>query len=357
MNGIYIVSTTEYAGKSTLALSLAFTLQEKAKKVAYMKPIGTLPTKVNGKDSCEDVDYIWNALEKPGELKDVCPIVLLSQFAEKALGKDNHEYGKIIEDAAQSLSKSHDMLIVEGAGNINQGAFIDLAAGEVADLLNLPVILIAKYSGILTIDEIIQSVKQIKSNLVGVIINMVPTHAQDIIEEVLEPFLIKHEIPFLGYLPKDTTLGSVSVGKIAEHLQGKVIAGKENLNKMVESFMVGAMSQEQAISFFRKKANKAVVTGGDRSDVQLAALETSTNALILTGNLMPRPLVVSKAEEAGVPVILVKEDTLTVIEKTEDLINHVRVHENQKVIRMQELLRKHIDFSLINHPNAALLAP
>jgi BioD-like phosphotransacetylase family protein len=40
--------------------------------------------------------------------------------------------------------------------------------------------------------------------------------------------------------------------------------------------MVGAMSAENALSYFRRKAHKVVITGGDRPDIQLAALETST---------------------------------------------------------------------------------
>jgi len=347
MNGVYIVSTNEYAGKSTIAMSLAIELKKKKKKVAYMKPIGTLPKKVDGQDSCEDVDYIWNALDKPGELKHVCPIVLLSRFAEKAFGEEKVDYKKIIKDSAKRLSKKHDYVVLEGAGNVNQGGFIGLSAGDVADLLDIPTIIIAKYKDMLTIDDILQAANMLKSNLLGVIVNMVPVSAEHVVKDILKPFMEKHNVKYLGLIERDKKLGSVSVGKIAQHLNGKVLAAKDNLDKMVETFMVGAMSQEQAISFFRKKANKAVVTGGDRSDVQLAALETDTNALILTGNLMPRPIVVSKADELGVPVILVKEDTLTTVEKAEHLYSHVRVHENQKVEHMRELLEQNIDLDYI----------
>ena len=347
MNGIYIVSTNEYAGKSTIALSLAMDLKDKKKKVAYMKPIGTLPKKVEGQDSCEDVDYIWNALEKPGELKNVCPIVLLSRFAEKAFGEEKVDYKKIIKDSADKLSKKHDYLVLEGAGNINQGGFIGLSAGEVAGLLDIPTVIIAKYTDMLTIDDILQAAKMLKPNLLGVIVNMVPASAAHVVKDIIRPFLNKNNVKYLGLIEKDQKLASVSVRKITEHLQGKVLAAKDKLDKMVESFMVGAMSQEQAISFFRKKANKAVVTGGDRSDVQLAALETDTNALILTGNLTPRPIVVSKADELGVPIILVKDDTLTTVEKAEHLYTHVRVHENQKVEHMRKLLERNIDLDYI----------
>ncbi len=37
--------------------------------------------------------------------------------------------------------------------------------------------------------------------------------------------------------------------------------------------------------------NMAVITGGDRTDLQLAALETSTTCLILTGSISPDPLI------------------------------------------------------------------
>ncbi len=347
MKGIYVVSTTEYAGKSTIALSIAMNLKEKSKKVAYMKPIGTMPSKVDGADSCEDVDYIWNELGKPGDVKNVCPIVLLSNFTEKAFGKEKKDYKKIVKNAAASLSKDHDFLVLEGAGNINQGSFIGLSAAHVASLLNVKTILIAKYSDILTVDEILEASAKLKTNIAGVIINMVPESEIETVENIIKPFLKERNIKYLGYLKKDRILGSISIGKISEHLQGRVLAGKKYLDKMVESFMVGAMGQEQAISFFRKKANKAVITGGDRSDVQLAALETPTNALILTGNLNPRPLVISKAEDEQVPVILVKEDTLSAIEKTEELLSHERVHENQKILHMKKLLDKNIDLSVI----------
>ena len=347
MKGIYVVSTTEYAGKSSIALSLALNLREKGRKVAYMKPIGTMPTTVNGQKSCEDVDYIWKALNKPGDIKSVCPIILLDHFMEKAFGKEKIDYEELVKKSALNLSKNHEMLVLEGAGNVNQGSFIGLSASEVAKLLDIPVLLVAKYTDLLTLDDILQTVQKLKAHLAGVVINMVPESARDIIENILKPFLESKGIKFFGYVLHDRLLASVSVGRIAGHLNGKVLAGKKHLHKMVESFMVGAMSQEQAISFFRKKANKAVITGGDRSDVQLAALETPTNALVLTGNLNPRPLVISKAEELEVPVVLVKDDTLTAIEKMEELLSHIRVHENQKIERMRSLLSEHIDLESI----------
>jgi len=74
------------------------------------------------------------------------------------------------------------------------------------------------------------------------------------------------------------------------------------------------MTAEAALSRFRKQINKAVITGGDRTDIQLAALETSTTCLILTGNLHPSPLIVKQAEEFGVAILLVPLNTIETVE-------------------------------------------
>jgi len=106
--------------------------------------------------------------------------------------------------------------------------------------------------------------------------------------------------------------------------------------------MVGAMGQEKALRFFRRVANKAVITGGDRADIQLAALETSTKCLILTGGFQPSAIVLGRAEELGVPMVLVPYDTLTTVEKTEKIVGHLRIHEAQKVARLKEILTEQV---------------
>ena len=53
----------------------------------------------------------------------------------------------------------------------------------------------------------------------------------------------------------------------------------------------------------RKARNKAVITGGDRADIQLAALETSTKCIVLTGDLYPNAIILARAQECGVPIV------------------------------------------------------
>jgi BioD-like phosphotransacetylase family protein len=79
------------------------------------------------------------------------------------------------------------------------------------------------------------------------------------------------------------------------------------------------MSPEAALRWFRRAVNAAIVTGGDRTDLIMQALETKPSAIILTGNLYPSMGVLIKAKETGTPILLVPYDTFTTIEKLKEM--------------------------------------
>jgi len=124
---------------------------------------------------------------------------------------------------------------------------------------------------------------------------------------------------------------SISVEELREGLGGEVLCVRRALNELVEHLMVGAMSVEGALTYFRRESNKAVITGGDRPDIQLAVLETSTRCLIVTGNLHPSPLIIGRAEKRGVPIILTHHDALTAIEVIENFFGKTRFHQEKRV--------------------------
>jgi len=139
-------------------------------------------------------------------------------------------------------------------------------------------------------------------------------------------------------------LAAPSVAELAEGLHAEILIGAEHTGELVENMMVGAMTSEAALTHFRRKRNKAVITGGDRADIQLAALETSTRCLILTGNLYPSPGVLRRADELDVSVLLVNLDTLSTVEVVEGFLGRSRVQLPQKIDRLAALLNEHFNF-------------
>jgi hypothetical protein len=179
--------------------------------------------------------------------------------------------------------------------------------------------------------------------LIGVVFNAVPEQLVRFAQSDVATFLSGRGIPTFGVIGRDPLLSSVSVAEIVESLGATVLSAEGNLDMPVESFMVGAMGQEKALRFFRRKARKAVITGGDRADVQLAALETDTRCIVLTGNLPPSGIVLSRAEELGVPMLLVEADTLSTVEAMEGLLGRVRLHDPVKAARMREMFETAVD--------------
>ena len=107
------------------------------------------------------------------------------------------------------------------------------------------------------------------------------------------------------------------------------------------------MSVDKALKYFRQKKNKAVITGGDRPEIQLAALETSTKCIILSGNMYPSEIILAQAEEHHVPVMVAKDDTQATVEKVERIFGRIRVRDKRKVNRAVELVAQHVDFTVL----------
>jgi hypothetical protein len=139
------------------------------------------------------------------------------------------------------------------------------------------------------------------------------------------------------------------VRDLIDHLDGQLIGQPEWCSKMVESLMIGSMGSDMALSFLRRRANKAVIIGGDRIDFQLVALETSVNLLILTGNIRPSMQVLGRAEEREVPILVVPEDTLSAVEKAEQLFGHVPFNQPEKLERFTTLMDEHFNYGRLYH--------
>jgi len=97
------------------------------------------------------------------------------------------------------------------------------------------------------------------------------------------------------------------------------------------------MDLDSALIYFRRTPNKAVITGSHRSDIQLAAMETSTKCIILTGGLYTNEAVIGKAQAKGIPIISVHHDTFKTIEQIEAVIGKIGIREEKKVTRIREV--------------------
>jgi hypothetical protein len=177
----------------------------------------------------------------------------------------------------------------------------------------------------------------------GVLINDIPPANLEAAETLVRPFLERQGIPVLGMLPRSELLRSVSVRELVSQLKAEVLCRPDRLDLMVQSLTIGAMNVNSALKYFRKGTNMAVVTGGDRTDIQLAALETSTQCLILTGQLPPQHFILSRAEDLEIPILSVDLDTLTAVGIIDRAFGQVRLHEPIKVECVRQMMAENFD--------------
>lgn len=348
MATLYVASMETFSGKSALCVGLAKRFQRDGLKIGYMKPLSTGTRSAVGLED-EDARFFRQTFSLTDPLEDMVPIGLMSRAVEEILaGMDEADYEARLMAAFQRVARDRDVVILEGGCNLREGSLIGLPMARVANLLDAREIVVVKYNDDLQIlDDSLVARSQLGDSLVGVVLNEIPRQRMPFVQEVVKPGLRERGVPVLAVLPMERLLLSISVGELAEFLSGTVLCCKDKTDELVEHLMVGAMSVDSALAFFRRKPNKAVITGGDRPDIQLAALETSTKCLILTGNLHPSPIILGRAEEVGVPTILVRQDTLTAVEVIERFFGKTRFHQQKKVRRFEEMLADRFDFDAL----------
>ena len=345
---VYVTSTQTFSGKSALCVGLLSRFKRDGFHVGYIKPVSTTARIVGDEVMDEDAHFVKDTFGLAESLETMAPVILTDRrvgaiLAGEAVNLDSH-----VQTAYQSVAQDKDIVVLEGGGSLREGWIVNLAPPQVAALLEAHTLVLVPYDNDLQlVDDLITARARLGESLIGSVINRVPPHRIDFVENQVKPFVERHNVPIFAILPKQRVLLSVSVAELAEKLGGEVLCSHHAVDGLVETLMVGAMSVDSALTYFRRKPNKAVITGGDRPDIQLAALETSTRCLILTGNLRPNPLILGRAEEVGVPVILTRHDTMAAVETIEAFFGKTRFHQEKKVESFENLLSEHMDMEAL----------
>jgi BioD-like phosphotransacetylase family protein len=344
MATLYVASTETFVGKSAVCVGLLRRMQRDGFSVGYMKPVSVSVSHTPDSVMDEDAAFIRSTIGLDAPIEQVAPVLITPGVVESILRGQSPSYTRALRDAYLSLSRGKDIVVLEGTNTWSEGALVDLTADQVTDLLQAPSLLVTRFRSTLSVDTILSVQRYVGDRLLGVLINQVDEQQLEFVQSRVVPFLEGRGIPVFGLLPRDPMLAGIRVDELLEHLGGQLIGRREWCARTVESLMIGAMGADASLSFFRRRQNKAVITGGDRADLQLAALETSTAVLVLTGNFRPSPEVIDRAEESNVPIILIPDDTLTTVDRAERLFGRVRFHQSAKLQRFTELLESSFDF-------------
>ncbi len=346
MKALYITSLHKFSGKTAVCLALGQRFQRQGYKVGYFKPVSAHPWEpIPGRAHDEDADFVRRTLGLEESLVDMVGVVLSPTLIEE-MQNGTRDLMAEVHAAYQRVKAGKDIMLIEGGASLREGISLGVDPTHVARTLDVQALAMVRFRNYLSMmDACMEARWHLKDRLLGTFINAVPDEARDFIDDIAQPYLEDQGVPFFGAMPHREQLQAISVGELADVLEGKFLALPEKQDVLIEQLIVGAMSVEQALPRIRRiPGTKAIITGGDRADIQLASLETATQCLILTGNLRPVPEVLRRAEELGVPVLLVRKNTMETVDAIEDVFGKTRLGQAAKLEAFESLLEAHFDF-------------
>ena len=176
MKGIFITGTDTDVGKTYIASLLARHLHQQNIRVIPRKPVESGCLREGNELIPADAAALKNAAGYSGSLAQVCPYRFeppispqrAAHLANQALITE-----KVAQACTQDVDAEKDFLLVEGAGGFYTPLCEDGLNADLAQLLNLPVLLVAE-DKVGCINQILlnaQAIETRKLVLLGVILN------------------------------------------------------------------------------------------------------------------------------------------------------------------------------------------
>jgi dethiobiotin synthetase len=143
--GFFITGTDTEVGKTLVSGALIFQLREAGIRAIGFKPVvaGTY-VDANGQKLNEDLETLRIASGLHPQELDLCPFVLDKAAAPHLVAQENglHLDATIILDEFKALTAAFDSIVVEGAGGFLVPLNEQEDLGDVAQAMDLPVILV-----------------------------------------------------------------------------------------------------------------------------------------------------------------------------------------------------------------------
>ena len=353
---VFIAATRQNDGKTTTSLGLIAALQKHFPRVGYIKPVGQRFVEIEEQKIDEDTVLMDAVYRLNCPLVDMSPIAVEPDFTRKYLQASNNDaLVKRIQKAFDRVSWEKDFVLCEGSGHAGVGSVFDLSNAQVAKILGAKVIIVSQGGIGKPIDEIALNQALFEKEgveIIGVILNKVLDDKLEYITDFARRGLKRKGLELLGVLPHAQILSNPSIDLIREELRAELLNTPADLHALVDDVVVGAMSAQNAIRFF--KPGMLLITPGDREDIVLAACtaldsqsEEKMAGIILTGGLRPPENILKIIRTMPIPVLLAQADSYEVASKVHNLTVKTRPNDAEKISLIRDLVAKHVNLKKI----------
>lgn len=358
--GFFVASTGQNVGKTTTCLGLVAGLHKRKIKAGFMKPVGQEHLEVgNGEFVDKDVVLFKEHFKLKDAYENMSPVLIPPGFTKDFLDHKIHSHDlKVkIETSYDKLRKKNDFMVVEGTGHVGVGSIIQLNNAQVAQLLHLPVILIASGGLGSSFDELTLNkmlCDHYRIPVMGVILNRVKKEKKEMITHYMKKALKKWNVPLLGCVPYDAFLSTPTMQDLELLFDTSLITGEEHKLRHFETIRLVATS----VDVFREMIlpHQIIITPANREDIILATLtkqweikhnnlgEDLGAGLVLTGEHPPRHFIIEQIKKAHIPMLYTSVHSHVAMQMLSNYTAKIRKEDQAKIKEAIEVVESHIDF-------------
>jgi BioD-like phosphotransacetylase family protein len=352
---VFIAATRQNEGKTTTSLGLMAALRQIYPRVGYIKPVGQRFVEIEEQKIDEDTVLMDRVYGLNCPLLDMSPIAVEPDFTRKYLQQSNNEaLVKKIQKAFDRVAWEKEFVVCEGSGHAGVGSVFDLSNAQVAAILKAKVIIVTGGGIGKPIDEICLNKALFERegvDVIGVILNKVHADRLDYVTEFARRGLKRKGMELLGVVPHQGILSNPTVDLIREELKAERLNESPNVHSLVNRVVVGAMSAQHAIGFFKRGV--LIITPADREDIIFAAATVNGEqreplaGLVLTGNIRPGPSVMAVIQQMTFPVLWAAEDSYEVASTVHNLIVKTRPGDAEKISVIRDIIANNVNVNRI----------
>jgi len=356
---VFIAATGQNVGKTTVCLGLLAGLTRRFASVGFFKPVGQQHVVVSDSLSVDkDVVLFKEHFQLPSPYSLMSPVICPGGFTRDYLdGKIDHAVlWERVEHSWETLSSTHDVMLVEGTGHVGVGSIFQLNNASVAQRLGLDVVLIATGGLGSAFDELALNIEMCRAYGVtvrGVILNKVIGEKRSMILEYFPKCLKRLDIPLLGCIPFLPFLSDPCIKDFESLFRCALLSGKKHRWHHFQSIRLVAGSLESYLD--ETRPHELIITPACREDIIMATRERYLHALehdlhdvacglILTGKTAPSDAIRQALESADLPALYVPLCSYDTMKMITSSTAKIRKEDTLKVQRAIQLVEPELDF-------------
>lgn len=354
---LYIVGTERHVGKTTLCLGLVHGFLQRGLRTAYLKPLGQHFSKDEGGVFHDDARVVAQVLNSAADTMGMVVPLGRGQVEKDIKTPRSKELLEQIEQDVARLGKDHDVIVLEGMGNVAMGACLNLSAADVARHIGARSLLVVGAGIGRTVDEAILCSRFIRTShadLMGVVVSKAWPTKYDRIAAALNKSLPARGIDVFGIVPYQEELACPTVGQVFTELEGELLGGEGHLDHRITSTIIGAMQAENMSRYVTGRT--LIITPGDRTDVIMACLRAhliggvdslSVSGLVLTCGHRPDEVALKHIRECHLPTKFVEGDTYSVATALRNRVYKITPTDHERIDWAVRLASQYIDLDRI----------